>query len=602
MEFRILGPLDVVGSDARIEVGAGQQRALLALLLVNANEPVSADRIIEALWRDPPPNPNKSVQIQISRLRRALGEGTIETRGRGYVLHVEKEATDAECFRHGLDEGRRQLAAGDPDGAEKTLSAALALWRGRPLDDLADEPFAEDYVRRLEELRLDLIEERNEARLARGRDVAELDELALLVEEHPFRERLRGQLMLSLYRAGRQNEALEVYRRGREVLSHELGLEPGVPLQELQGAILNHDPALERKQPREVGRTRSRRRWTAVGGGAAVVAVAALVAALLLQGGSSVAPTQASNSVGVLDPGTNRVVADIPVGGNPQDVAAGFGGVWVLNAGDETLSRIDVRTHTVHTVPLPGVPATLAVGAGAVWVVSSATPPTGTSPTTAQISRIDPVYPDLVRTLSTDLLFDPEDPVAAGAGKVFTSSTDPRAPLVELDPHSLHVVHRVPSGGALALAVERFATWAMAAGTSNLARIAPQNNTVVATVSIPAGAGEPAPSIALGDGAVWVTTATRVNCPVSISVTRCPDRPGTLYRIDPRSGTLATIRVGRDPVAVVTGHGAVWVANRGSDSVSRIDPLTDKVVRTIKLGNRPDGIAYADNAVWVTLG
>src|SRR5215212_3724340 len=200
MEFRILGPFEVSERGQPREIGAGKQRALLALLLLRAGEVVSTDHLIDALWNErPPASAVNSVHIYVSQLRKAL-DGRLETRGRGYRLALEPEQLDLGRFERMLGEGRALLAAGEPERAAEALRSALALWRGPPLSDFASEPFAQSEIGRgrLEELRLAALEERIEADLALGRHVEFVSELEALVRERPLRERLRAQLMLAL--------------------------------------------------------------------------------------------------------------------------------------------------------------------------------------------------------------------------------------------------------------------------------------------------------------------------------------------------------------------------------------------------------------------
>jgi DNA-binding SARP family transcriptional activator len=246
MEFRILGPLEVRDGDRTISIGGGRQRALLALLILNANETVSTDRLVEELWagRAPATAP-KVVQNHISQLRRAFTDGLLVTEGSGYTLRLEPESIDLARFERLLDEGRHALARGDAQKASGLLRDALALWRGPPLADFAFESFAQTEIARLEERRLVALEERIEADLALGLNADLVGELEALITKHPLRERLRGQLMLALYRGGRQSEALHAYQEARRTLVDELGIEPGRPLRELHQAILQQDPALD---------------------------------------------------------------------------------------------------------------------------------------------------------------------------------------------------------------------------------------------------------------------------------------------------------------------------------------------------------------------
>jgi DNA-binding SARP family transcriptional activator len=252
MDFRILGPLAVVDHDRPVALGGSKQRALLGLLLVHANETLSTDRLIDELWGErPPETAAKAVQVQISRLRRALAggvgngsEGSIVTREHGYELTLDPERLDARRFERLVAEGRSELAASRPGSAAAALEDALSLWRGSPLADLAYEPFAQPEIARLEELRLAAIEALIEAKLALGRHAEIVGELETLVAAHPYRERLHAQRMLALYRCDRQAEALQAYQDARRKLVEELGIEPGERLRHLELAILGQDPAL----------------------------------------------------------------------------------------------------------------------------------------------------------------------------------------------------------------------------------------------------------------------------------------------------------------------------------------------------------------------
>jgi DNA-binding SARP family transcriptional activator len=248
MDFRILGPL-VVSDDERssVELGGARARALLAILLLRRNTVVSPDILIEELYGgQAPPTAAKSLQVHVSRLRSALRpENRLHTRPGGYVLELAPDELDADRAARLLAKGRQARGTGDLDAAATVLDSALGLWRGPPLADVAYDGFAQDEIARLEELRLECLEERLETDLERGRHTEVVGELERVVAEHPFRDRLRGQLMLALYRCGRQADALAVYQDGRRALLDELGLEPGRALQELERAILNQDPQLD---------------------------------------------------------------------------------------------------------------------------------------------------------------------------------------------------------------------------------------------------------------------------------------------------------------------------------------------------------------------
>ena len=251
LEFRILGPLVLRVDGAPIPVGGPKQRALLALLLLSANRVVSRERLIDELFPDQGvESADHALRNQVSRLRKILSpvatdEPRLVARPPGYLLRVEPGELDLDRFERLVAQGRESVVAGDPAAAAEAFHEAERLWDGRPLADLEFEPFAQVDVERLDELRLAAVEERIEADLALGRHLTVVPELEALAVEHPYRERFRVQLMLALYRCGRQAEGLEVYRRTRELLNDELGLEPSVALQQLERAILVQDPALE---------------------------------------------------------------------------------------------------------------------------------------------------------------------------------------------------------------------------------------------------------------------------------------------------------------------------------------------------------------------
>jgi eukaryotic-like serine/threonine-protein kinase len=253
MDFRILGPLEALDGGHVVRLGGARQRALLAVFLLHRGETLSTDRLIDELWGErPPATATKSVQVYISRLRKTLAEadgdaaaGTIVTREHGYELRLDPERLDAHRFERLVAEGRSDLGAGRPKPAASALEVALSLWRGAPLADLAYEPFAQREVARLEDLRLEALEALIEAKLALGAHVELVGQLQTLIGEHPFRERLRAQLMLALYRCDRQADALQAYHDARLTLVEELGIEPSERLRDLEQAILAQDPGLQ---------------------------------------------------------------------------------------------------------------------------------------------------------------------------------------------------------------------------------------------------------------------------------------------------------------------------------------------------------------------
>jgi DNA-binding SARP family transcriptional activator/WD40 repeat protein len=251
LEFRILGSFEVVDDEGSVALGGPKQQALLAALLLHRGEVISSDRLIDELWGGrPPATAVKTLRVYVSNLRKALGDGSLVTRGHGYLLTPKPDQVDVDRFERLAAEGRAALERGDALAARERLRAALALWRGSALADFCYEPFAGPEIARLEEARLSALEDRIDADLALGGDGALIAELEGLAAANPLQERLRGQLMRALYRAGRQVDALTVYRQTRELLREELGLEPSRTLQELERSILEQDPSLEtRIQP-----------------------------------------------------------------------------------------------------------------------------------------------------------------------------------------------------------------------------------------------------------------------------------------------------------------------------------------------------------------
>jgi DNA-binding SARP family transcriptional activator/ABC-type branched-subunit amino acid transport system substrate-binding protein len=283
VEFRILGPLEVVREGSVLPSPPNKPRALLALLLLRRGMAVGVDELADDLWGEQPPaTAIKSIQVYVSQLRKSLGEGVLETRGRGYVLVADDDAVDAARFERLLDRGTELRAAGEPKAAAEILTGALALWRGPPLADFTYEPWARPEIARLEDLRLTGLEERIDAELELGRAATLVGELTGLVEHHPGRERLLGQLMLALYRSGRQTDALDVYREQRRRLDEELGLEPSAALRELEAAMLRQEPSLGRPARAAPARSRRRSRRLVPVAAAALLAVVGVGGAAVL--------------------------------------------------------------------------------------------------------------------------------------------------------------------------------------------------------------------------------------------------------------------------------------------------------------------------------
>jgi DNA-binding SARP family transcriptional activator len=460
LEFRILGVLEVVEHGRPVGLGGPKQRALLAILVLRRGEAVSSDRLIDELWDGrPPATAAKTLQGYVSHLRKALGNGTLVTRAGGYLLAAAPDQVDAERFQALVADGRRALGDGDPARTRELLGAALALWRGEALADLAYEPFAQREIARLQETRLAALEDRIDADLALGRHRDLVGELEALVAGHPHRERLLGQLMLALYRSGRQADALAAYRRGRQALDDELGLEPGPELRALQQRILTHDEALElpRRTTPTPGRRRAGQRRALIAAGGALMLAAAIAAGIVeLAGRGEPTTTRVSaNSVAAIDTHSNRVVGQAAVGARPAGIALGSGSLWVANLDEQSVSRVDPRTlRTVWTRSVRGDPTGIAAARGRVWVAESRAPWAYVA-----VDRIDPEFDALQRTARIANVY-PGSPaaIAAAGGALWVAPF--AGQLERLDARTGRVVGRVdPNAASTAAAVGAGAAW-----------------------------------------------------------------------------------------------------------------------------------------------
>src|SRR5581483_4767892 len=377
MEFLLLGPLDVVADGESLLLGGASQRALLVLLLLHRNEVVSADRIIDALWpAEPPRTAAQVVRVYVSQLRKILEPArgdtdspVIVTRGSGYTLRTGPDDVDLDRFEALRHEGRRLLDEGLVQDAADRFTAALTLWRGPPLQDVAYASFAQQEIARLEDIRLAVLEDRFDAELAGGRDSDLVPDLEALVAENPLRERLRAQLMLALYRAGRQAEALDVYQEGRRHLVEELGIEPGDTLRRLETQILRHDAALETRAvwPRTglpLPKRRSRR-LVAVLLVAAAVAVAgatALVIAAATGTGTSQRRIQ-SLRIALVNNGNQNLVPGPVAGGSidglraaAEELGVQTKVVWAGDGDARFLHALDAAARTSDLVVVGATP------------------------------------------------------------------------------------------------------------------------------------------------------------------------------------------------------------------------------------------------------
>ncbi len=538
MRYKVLGPLEIEADGRPVPLGGAKQRALLAVLLIHANEVVARDVLIEDLWGERGASGTvHGLEVLVSRLRKSLAAGIqpLLTRPTGYQLRVGADELDSLRFERLLEEGRAALSSVAAEEAAERLREALALWRGRPFEDVAYATFARVEIERLDERRLLALEERIEADLALGRHAELVAELEALVHQHPLRERLRAQLMLALYRSGRQAEALNVYQDARRELVAELGIEPGHAIRQLERAILRHDPELALvfastrvathvARGRFAGRRRLLLLMLVLGG----IAVAVGTVIALLSAGRAGLAAVAPDSVGVIDPRSGKILAETPVGQRPTEIAANDG-AWVANFDSGTLSHIDSGTRKVVSVTnAGGTPTGLAVGDGAVWVSNG--------------------FAD--RVLRVD----------GRRGKVTAA---------------------IPiAGHPGAIAVDRNAVWVVNTIGDSVARIDPD---ILEAVTIRVGDG---PSgIAVGDGSVWVADGLA----------------RTLTQIDSTTGAIVRARIALRcaPAGIAFGAGSVWITCTTADTVARVDPHRDQSTATIPVGGGPSQLAILDDRVWV---
>ena len=562
MDVRILGVVEAATENEAIPLGARKQKAVLAMLAVEANTPVSADRIAEGLWGETlPPSGHKMVQLYVHQLRKALrsADARIVTRGKGYELVCGADDVD-------MHRAERLLAAAMeepvPNGHARE---ALALWRGPALADVADEPFAAEPIRYCEELRLRAHEMAIDADLARGRHADVLAEVAALAAEHPLREHLQAQHLLALYRSGRQAEALEEYRAVRERLVEAVGAEPGPELRRIQEAMLHHDDAIAPPPPERRAGAR-RRRGYAIAATAAAAALALAVAVAVAGSGSDPAPLRlGENAAGLLDPGGGGLRTVEHVGRGPEAAAIGGGSVWVANALDGTVTRIDREDGRRLTISVGPHPTALAFGAGSLWVVSG---------DDGAVAQVDPITNRVAQRIPVG-----GEPAALAVGFGAVWVAEPREDVVaRIDLTSGRVTHRIAAGpGPAAVAAGAGAVWVAAEDADEVIRIDPRTGTPTAAT----GVGHGPAAVAAGDGAVWVANAT----------------DGTVSRIDPATATVTgTVRVGQHVTALTAdGKGAVAANERGE--VLRIEGT--RIASRLRTGSAVRAIASGSREVWV---
>jgi DNA-binding SARP family transcriptional activator/streptogramin lyase len=573
MEFRILGPLEVLDRGRPLAIRRGKEQALLAYMLLHANEVVPSGRLIDVLWDErPPPTASKILQNAVSHLRRELGDGRLLTREPGYLLRVEAAELDALEFE-------RLAKAGHAE-------EALALWRGPPLLELQDERFLDNARRHFEELRLGALEDRIQSDLAAGRHADLVPELERLAAEHPLRERIQGQLMHALYGAGRQADALEAYRQARRTLSDELGLEPGPQLQELERRILTQDPELapvarKRSRPKPPSAQRPRRRLALLVLAAALL-LAALVVGILQATGEDSGPIVATtNSLAVVDPRNDRVVGIVPIGETPRGVIVGTHDVWAANAAEGTVSRIDPeQLRVIQVIGLGAAATDLVETGGEVWVA------TGVDNT---VVRIDARSGGVLGTIkiSRDLSASAYA-ITASTGAVWVASGNS---IYKIDPSTKEIVSSSRWGAGINDVAGHAGSIWIATSHESVSRMSMQDFRETAHTEL----GVIPASLAIANGSVWVGASAPYGSAAA------------LWRLDESTGRVTqTIvfkkAIGYPPtVQVAYGFGAIWVATWDDGSLVRVDPQDGSILAHINIGGHPSGVAVGKDRVWVTV-
>jgi DNA-binding SARP family transcriptional activator/streptogramin lyase len=556
VEFRVLGPLEVVDGERQVSLGGAKQRSVLALLILAGGRPVPTDVLIEKIWNgDGPETARKSVQGYVSALREALGDGRIQTLERGYALRVDPGDLDADR----LEAAVRAAAETEPARTLERLRDALRLVRGEPLEDLRREPWAEREAAHLDELVLIALEARLDTELLLGEHRRLIPELERLVGKHPNREHLLEQLMLALYRADRQADALDVYRRGTMQLRSDLGLEPSRNLQGLERAILNHDPSLDAPRTLHAERAALRRRsgWKLIALAGVVIAGAAAGAAGLLATGGAVSYASLKPGVVLLDMQRHRVIKEWPGRYfNFPWAFTGDGHFWLASF-NRPGTEIDPHTGRFLRQFLPPDGADIALPrVDGMWF----TTPSGLVEYDLRVHEESPVvakYRIVHGTHRFGLVG-----IADGAGSLWVASHEENE-IVRVDPSTGKVQARIPVRLPSWLAYDDGSLWTTS-DVDGVERIDPETNTVVAVARVP----EPIDEVRVGGGFAWATNAPK----------------GVVYKIDPSGQIAATYETGDGAHEPSFSAGKLWVSNADAGTLTSIDAASGET-RTYRFGH-----------------
>ncbi len=587
--FLILGPFEVHLDGIPLALGGRQQRALLAALTLRPNELVSSERLIDELWpEDPPDTADHLVHVYVSRLRKALGdEGRpiLITRPPGYQLLIERGQLDLHRFEDLVASAKTAIGDGRSVDASAQLREALALWRGPALADLVSESFARADTERLNELRVSTTEDLMGSELAAGRNDL-VPELKALVARHPLRERLRGFLMVALYREGRQAEALDAYERTRAILSEELGIDPSQDLQDLHRRVLSQDPTLRAtpsvrvsddgegaitEPPSSPAPRREGRRARMVVSVAAAVALVAIGLIALIERPAPLARSADRSTIALLDSTTNAATIIIAFQGSASAIAAEGDELWVADDAAGTVTLINTATQASDEPVSSAIdPVAIAAGDGRAWVID---------PFAGRITALD--ASGQVDTGFTWRSSAPVDAVYV-QGALWVVDTACEC-VFQLDAATGKLEKKIaaPFTGAGPIRIDAGpgAIWILNGIGRSLVRISPWNGqTVGDPISL---AGQPT-DLAVSKDTIWVSMEGN-------------DLVDKLSLIGASEGNVP---VAGGPSTIVADSTGAWVLTSRGGQIVR---LTGTRATTVSLAMRPNALAVGDAGAWVSL-
>jgi len=579
----LLGPVELWAGERQAPLGGPKQRTLLALLALEPGQVVSRDRAAEALWGESVPAGHaQRLHTVVSRLRAALRQvggspDVVETTETGYRLRIDPAQVDAPRAAAALHQSRELRAAGRPAEAAAAARDALELWRGPPLEDLLENGWAGESLRRLEDLKLSLLEEEFDCRLTFDASPGLVEELEAACASAPLRERLHAQLMLALDASGRRADALQAYDRVRWRLSEELGIEPGAVLREAHRAVLMREPGPSQAQVSRGRRRRARHsRRILLIGVVAIGAVAATAGVLLAGGGRQqrAALRLHAGALVIASPNLHQVRAQIPLSGTvineqPGGVVLAEGSLWTVNE-QGTVTQVDLaRRRIVTSTPLalPAGPGGMAVGLGATWVTDSGSSTLyrlGSGVTAARRIRLPPLNGP--RPGSTG-------GVAIGEGSIWVAR--PGGTVDRLS-RSGELEHRFGIPGATQVVNGERAIWVIAKQSGVVTKLDPKTNSVRAHTPLRAQVC----CLTVGGGSVWATS----------------EAGGLLWQLRPDGRVQDLVHVSAPATELAYADGSVWISGYTSGSVTRVDART-LAVRIVHIDEPVAGMAAAPGVV-----